>query len=626
MLDRKVTLKNPFKELVLYQSRMAVAFVWVVAMMVLLASWVANLQVFQYDKYRTESDNNRIRVIPVAPTRGLIYDRNGILLAENRSVYSLELVPEQVRNVEQTVQELASLLELDEEDVERFWKDYNRTRERFKKIPLKTQLSEKQVARFAVDRHRFDGVSVEARLVRFYPYGEELVHALGYVGRINDRELQQIDVQNYKATRHIGKVGLEKYYESILHGTIGSQKVETDVQGRVLRVLSEQPPVEGQDLYLSIDLPLQMEAFKAMDGRRGAIVAIDPKSGGVLALVSTPGYDPNLFVTGISGKDYRSLLNDNRPLFNRALRGQYSPGSTIKPHLAWLGLESKTVSRNYAMEDTGIYYLPNNEQKRPFRDWQAWGHGKQIDYRRAIIQSCDTYFYDLAYKMGIDRIYETMTQFGFGEYTGIDMGEEVPGLMPNRAWKKGARGVHWFPGDTVNIGIGQGFWLATPLQIANSAAVLANDGLRYELRLVDEIGRNGERIAVEPAVAEQQINIGDGRNLKLVQQAMKEVNHNSVIGTAKKAFEGTPYLSAGKTGTVQLFGLDEDEEYDEEKTDERLRDNALYIGYAPFDEPTIAVAVVVENAGGGGSNAAPIARRVMDQFILNGSKLQANKQ
>jgi penicillin-binding protein 2 len=617
MLNRKVTLKNPFKELALYRSRMAVAFVWILAMMVLLALWVANLQIFQYDKYRTESDNNRIRVLPVAPTRGLIYDRNGYLLAENRSVYSLELIPEQVTNIQQTVTALAELLELDEDDLDRFWKELKRTRERFKKIPIKSRLTEQQVAKFAVDRYRFPGVSVEARLVRYYPYGKELVHVLGYVGRINDRELQQIDPYNYKATRHIGKVGLEKYYESILHGSIGSQKVETDVQGRVIRVLSEQPPVEGQDLHLALDLPLQLEAYKALDGRRGAVVAINPKNGEVLALVSTPGYDPNLFVTGISGKDYRALLNQDRPLFNRALRGQYSPGSTIKPHLAWLGLESKTVSPSYTIVDNGIYYLPNNEQKRPFRDWLAWGHGKNIDYRRAIIQSCDTYFYDLAYKMGIDKIHDAMTQFGFGEFTGIDMGEEVPGLMPSRAWKKGARGVHWFPGDTVNVGIGQGFWLATPLQIANSVAAIANNGLRYELHLVHEIGRGGKRIEVAPVLAEKQINVGDGENLKRVQLAMKEVNHNPVIGTAKKAFIDAAYVSAGKTGTVQLFGLDVDEEYDADKTAERLRDNALYIGYAPFDDPKIAVAVVVENAGGGGSNAAPIARRVMDQYLLN---------
>jgi penicillin-binding protein 2 len=303
-------------------------------------------------------------------------------------------------------------------------------------------------------------------------------------------------------------------------------------------------------------------------------------------------------------------------LFNRALRGQYSPGSTIKPHLAWLGLESKTVSPSYAIVDNGIYYLPNNEQKRPFRDWQAWGHGSHIDYRRAIIQSCDTYFYDLAYKLGIDKIHDTMTQFGFGDFTGIDMGEEVPGLMPSRAWKKGARGVHWFPGDTVNVGIGQGFWLATPLQIANSAAAIANNGLRYELHLVHAIGRDNERIEIDPVLAAKQINVGNGENLKRVQLAMKEVNHNPVIGTAKKAFLDAAYISAGKTGTVQLFGLDADEEYDAEKTDERLRDNALYIGYAPFEDPQIAVAVVVENAGGGGSNAAPIARRVMDKYLL----------
>ncbi len=614
MHSRKVTIKNQFKELALYQNRMLVGFIWVVFMLLVLIGWVANLQVFQYEKYRTESDNNRIRVLPVAPTRGLIYDRNGIILAENRSVYSLELVPEQVRNAENTVEQLQQLLNIDEADLDRFWRDYRRTRERFKKIPIIQRLSEKQVALFSVDKHKFPGVSVEARLVRYYPYGEVLVHALGRVGRINSGELGKIDQQNYKATRNIGKTGLEKYYETLLHGTIGSQKVETDVQGRVLRVLEQQAPEAGSDLHLEIDLPLQMKAYEALKGKRGAIVAVDPKTGGVLALVSTPGYNPNLFVTGISNADYRKLLNEDRPLFNRALRGQYSPGSTIKPHLAWLGMESKAVSPRYGIDDYGTYMLPNDD-KRKYRDHAKYGHGKNVTYYRAIIQSCDTYFYDLAYKLGIDKIHETMTQFGFGDFTGIDMGEEVPGLMPSREWKKGARGVHWFPGETVITGIGQGYWLTTPLQLANASAVIAADGVRYQLRLVKEVAKQSSRVSIAPILAEKQVDVGDSKYFKLVQRAMHEVNHNQLIGTAKKAFGDAPYQSAGKTGTVQLFGLGEDEEYEEEKVDKRLRDNALYIGYAPFEEPSIAVAVVVENAGGGGSNAAPIARQVIDQHL-----------
>lgn len=619
MLSRKVTLKNQFKEIAIYRNRMMVSLLIVMGLMILLIVWVANLQISHYEKYRTESDNNRIRVLPVAPTRGLIYDRNGIILAENRSVYSIEIVPEQVKDIESTVQRLSQLLDFDEDDATRFFQELKRTRERFKKIPLKSKLSEQQVARFSVNRHAFPGVSIEARLVRYYPYGEVLSHALGYVGRINDRELQQIDSENYRATRHIGKVGLEKYYETQLHGTIGSQRVESDVQGRVLRVLEQQPPVAGVDLHLELDLPLQLAAYEALAGHRGAVVAIDPASGGVLALVSTPGYDPNLFVTGISTRDYKALLNDNRPLFNRALRGQYSPGSTIKPHIAWLGLESKTVSTQYSIDDNGVYFLPNDEKRR-YRDWKKWGHGNSIGYRRAIIESCDTYFYDLAYKLGIDRIAETMSDFGFGESTQIDMGEEVPGLMPSRAWKKGARGVHWFPGETVITGIGQGYWLATPLQIANSAAVIANDGVRYQLRMVKSIGLAGEQQTILPTLAQRQIDVGDGKHFARIQQAMKEVNHNKVIGTARSAFLDSTYLSAGKTGTVQLFGLGEDEEYEAENLAERLRDNALYIGYAPFENPTIAVAVVVENAGGGGSNAAPIARKVMDQYLLRSTE------
>lgn len=616
MINRRVTLKNQFKELSLYQNRMFISFLLVIGMILLLIGWVADLQVSQYEKYRTESDNNRIRILPVAPPRGLIYDRNGIILAENRSVYSLELIPEQIEDLEQTVKKLEQLLNLEEDDLARFWREYRRTRERFKKIPLETKMSEQQVARFAVDRHRFPGVSVEARLVRYYPYDDVLSHALGFVGRINDVDLRSIDQQNYKATRHIGKVGLEKYYEPLLHGTIGSQRVETDVQGRVLRVLSQQAPESGSDLHLALDLPLQMTAFEALKKHRGAVVAIDPDTGGVLALVSTPGYNPNLFVTGISTKDYQGLLNEDRPLFNRALRGQYSPGSTIKPHLAWLGLESKTISPDYEINDTGIYTLPNDDE-RPFRDWKKWGHGKHVNFRDAIIQSCDTFFYDLAYKLGIDKISNTMEKFGFGDYTGIDIGEEVPGLMPSRSWKKGARGVHWFPGDTVNTGIGQGYWLATPLQIANATAAIAANGVRYQLRMVNSVRQKDKQIAIDPILDSPQIDLGNGKNMQRIQEAMKAVNHNPVVGTARSAFMDAPYKSAGKTGTVQLFGLDVDEEYEEEKTAERLRDNALYIGYAPFDDPKIAVAVVVENAGGGGSNAAPIARKVMDQYLLN---------
>ncbi|WP_144393077.1 penicillin-binding protein 2 [Pleionea sediminis] len=620
MLGRKVTLKNQFKEIALYQNRMVVSFIIIFLMMILLLVWVANLQIFHYERYRTESDNNRIRVVPVAPTRGLIYDRNGVILAENRSVYSLEVVPEKVNDLTETVNQLQKLLTIDNDDVERFWQDFRRTRERFKKIPLKSKLTEKQVALFAVERHKFPGVSIEARLVRYYPYGEILVHALGYVGRINDRELQSIDQENYKATRHIGKVGLEKFYESILHGTIGSQTVVTDVQGRVVDdSISKKPPVAGTDLHLELDLELQKTAFKALEGKRGSVVAVDPKTGGVLALVSTPGYDPNLFVTGISSKDYKALLNPDRPLFNRALRGQYSPGSTIKPHLAWLALQNNIVTPSYSIVDKGVYFLPTDDEQK-FRDWKKGGHGDSISYRRAIIQSCDTYFYEVAFKMGIDLIAKGMMQFGFGQDTKIDMGEEVPGLMPTREWKKGARGVHWFPGDTVNTGIGQGYWLSTPLQLANASAAIANDGERYNLRLVSAIGIGETKKLIEPQLAEEQVDIGDGLHWQRVQDAMKDVNHNLIIGTAKSAFGDAKYKSAGKTGTVQLVALGEDRDKEKENLAERHRDNALYIGYAPFENPTIAVSVVVENAGGGGSNAAPIARKVIDQYLLKSNK------
>ncbi|MCO7227380.1 penicillin-binding protein 2 [Pleionea sp. CnH1-48] len=623
MLQRKVTIKNPFRELAYYQSRVFVAFFIIIALMAGLLFWVANLQVFHYENYRTRSDANRIRVRPVAPTRGLIYDRNGVILAENRSVYSLELIPEQVDDIDETLSQLKELLQLDDDDIERFHKEKRYTRrERFKKIPIKQKLTEKQVALFAVNRFRFKGVSVEARLVRYYPYGSVLVHALGYVGRINDREKARIDAANYKATHHIGKVGLEKHYESILHGTIGSRVVEVDVHERVLRTLSEQTPQNGVDLHLSLDVELQLAAEKALAGRRGVIVALDPANGDVLALVSNPGYNPNLFVTGISSKDYNKLLkSQDRPLFNRALRGQYSPGSTIKPHMAWLGLTSGMITPSYTVEDPGFFMLPNDERR--YRDWKKLGHGKRIGYKQAIAQSCDTFFYDLAVRLGIDRIHPSMSKFGFGQLTGIDMGEEVPGLMPSRDWKRGARRAPWYPGETVIIGIGQGYWTATPLQIANSAAVIANDGKRYQLRLVNSQEANGVKTFMAPQLAEQQIDIGDGQHFDLIKKAMKEVNHG-LRGSAREAFRDAPYESAGKTGTVQLVGYSQDEEYDKTKVAQNLHDNALYIGYAPYEKPQIAVAIVLENAGGGGSNAAPVARKVMDFYLE--SKPQKNKE
>ena len=607
------SFKDHYLERKLLISRTVIASVFVTIMLLALMARSWYLQVVKFDDYQTRSNDNRISVQPIAPKRGLIYDRNGVLLADNRSIYSLEIIPEQVKNISDTLARLQGTKLIEEKHQKAFLSKLRGVR-RFRSIVVKSRLNEEDVARFSVNRHLFPGVNIEARLVRHYPFNEELVHALGYVGRINDRELAQIDQANYKATRHIGKVGLEKFYEDHLHGTIGFRRVETDVQGRVIgKPLFEKAPVPGNNLRLSLDIRLQQVAAKVMGEQRGSIVAVDPRNGEVLALVSNPGYDPNEFVTGISTINYQKLTNsEDRPLFNRALRGLYSPGSTIKPHLAWVGLETKLVTTKSTVPDPGYWIIPNEEQ-RVYRDWKKGGHAENVSLRTAIVQSCDPYFYDLAYRMGIDTLSDYMKRFGFGQYTGIDMGEEVPGIMPSREWKRTARKVPWFPGETVITGIGQGYWIATPLQLANAIAQLGAGDTRYNLHLVSGIETAGvwENISSQPA--SQQADFSNAANLKAVQTAMHKVTQWP-YGTAKTAFTGARYDSAGKTGTVQLKAMGE-EKYDESKVEKRFRDNAVYVGYAPYNSPEIAIAVVVENAGHGGEEAAPKARKILDEYF-----------
>jgi len=598
-------------------SRSMVAFVLVIILMLLLLSRGWYLQVIRYDDYQTRSNNNRISVQRVAPNRGLIYDRNGVLLAENRSIYSLEVIPEQATNLEQELRIMLGLGLIAEEDILRFNKRLKGKR-RFKSVVLKSRLTEKEVAIFSVNGHQLKGVHIEARLVRYYPFGEKIVHAIGSVRQINDQDLKRIDQANYKATRYIGKVGLEKYYEPVLHGKIGSRTVEIDVQGRVIgQPLNETPPIPGHNLRLSIDINIQLAATKAIEDFRGSVIVVDPRNGEILALVSNPGYDPNEFVTGISQKAYNKLINSKaHPLFNRALRGLYSPGSTIKPMLAFAGLQSKTITKNTSIKDPGYWVIPNKEE-RIYRDWTPRGHDNKVKVAKAITQSCDPFFYDLAYKMGIDLISKSMAEFGFGESTGIDMGEELTGIMPSRQWKKTQRGIDWFPGETVITGIGQGYWNATPLQLVNAIAVLANGKHRYNLRLVTSEKIDGKWVDKAATLAKKQVDFGDGKNLKIVRKAMEEVTRYP-WGTAKKAFAGASYQSAGKTGTVQLRKLNEEGDYDTSKIEKKYHDNAIYVGYAPIKDPEVAIVVVAENGGHGGESAAPVARKVFDAYF-NGS-------
>ncbi len=621
MLKNKSHIANDFAfkdhrhERRILVSRIIVSFVVVFILMIslLIRNW--HLQVIRHEDYQTRSNDNRISVQRVAPNRGLIFDRNGILLAENRSVYSLEVIPEKVLKMAEVFQQVKELGLIDDKDIERFRKRLKGVR-RFKSVTLKSRLNEKEVAIFAVNQHRLSGLRVEARLVRYYPYGENIVHALGSVRRINDQDLLRIDQVNYRATRHIGKVGLEKYYEDILHGTIGRRTVETNVQGRVIgKPLSETPPIPGHNLKLSIDIDLQLAAAKAIKGFRGSVIVADPRNGDVLALVSNPGYDPNDFVTGISTEKYSALTKSaDQPLFNRALRGLYSPGSTIKPMLAWVGLEKKFITKRTTINDPGYWVIPTKEE-RIYRDHISWGHGSQVNVNTAIVQSCNPFFYDLAYRMGIDVISENMFNFGFGQSTGIDMGEELTGIMPSREWKKKKRKTDWYPGETVLTGIGQGYWNATPLQLANAVSPIATEGKRHNLRLVTAEYVDGQWEIKPPILAERQIDFGNGKNLLTVKKAMEQVTREP-YGTARKAFRSAAYRSGGKTGTVQLKTQAIDEKGKKVKPSRKIfNDNAVYIGYAPIDKAEIVISVVTENGGHGGESAAPIARKVMDVYF-----------
>lgn len=615
MHRKRQAIRDHTAEANLFARRATIAFIIVTAMLGIVLNNLYSLQVTQHDDYQTRSNGNRIKVLPVAPNRGLIYDRNGVLLAENRPVFSLEVIPEKVDDIKDTLARLTSLMAITEEELSRFESNLKGTR-RFKPVVLRTELSEKEVATFSANKHKFKGVQIEARLARHYPYKETLTHVLGYVARINKRDLQKLveagQEDNYAATYDIGKLGIEKYHEETLHGTVGYQQVEVNNQGRIIRVLSVDPPTPGKDIVLNIDLSLQQEVQRILEDTRGAVVITEVKTGGVLALYSNPSYDPNLFVHGISSKNYSALLNSpDRPLINRATQGQYSPASTVKPHLALLGLEDGVVTEDYSIKDNGRYRLPN--VSHVWRDWKRWGHG-EVDIAKAIEVSCDIYYYDLAYNLGIDKISEAMQEFGFGDYTGIDLYEESNANMPSRGWKRARFNQPWYIGDTIPVGIGQSFWTATPIQLTHSINTLVNRGERYIPQIIRGYKESNGVDDLIPLKTSRPIQIKNPKNLDIVLSAMHDVVHGEE-GTARFAFADTPYESAGKTGTAQLFTVAQDEKYDEDEVDERLRDNALYVGFAPFDNPEISITVVLENAGGGSSNAAPVARKLMDFYF-----------
>lgn len=573
-----------------------------------------SLQVTHHEDYVTQSDRNRVHVLPIPPTRGLIFDRNGELLAENRASYTLSIVNERVRDLGETLQVVAELVEVSATDIEKFNDQLRQKRRPFDPVPLRYNLTEAEIARLAVNEFRLDGVEVHAQLVRNYTHGELFAHTLGYVGRINEKELSGFDedtYQKYSGTHSIGKIGLERQYEQDLLGDVGYQNVETNARGRVLRVLDSRDPKPGKDLVLHLDAKLQGVAHAALDKRRGAVVAIDVATGGVLAAVSAPSFDANLFVTGISFKDYRRL-NQSRdlPLFNRFLQGQYPPGSTVKPVVGMAGLHYNVVTPQDTIYDPGFYQLKKGD--RLYRDWKRRGHGPKVDLLQAIAESCDTYFYDLGHNLGIDRMHEFGSLFGLGELSQIDIPSERRGLWPSREWKRGARGLAWYPGDSLNVAIGQGDVLATPVQLAVMVATLASRGKLFRPHFVASVGGQ----SIEPSLAG--LVEAEDHTWDFILKAMHEVVHG-VHGTAKSIAKGANFEMAGKTGTAQVVAIAQGEEYDSEALSERNRDHALFVGYAPFDDPKIAVAVILENAESSGQSAI-IARQVFDEWINRGDE------
>ncbi len=632
-MDLISPIKDHHSERRLFAARLAVSAVVATLLLGTVITRLVQLQVVDHEHFAEQSHGNRIRIEAIPPTRGLIFDRRGRVLAENLPAYQLELVPEQVRDLDDTLARLAAARLIDTEDIPRF-RELSRSGPRFKAVTLRFRLGDDEISQFAVQRPRFPGVDFQPRLVRHYPHGERTAHAIGYVGAISTRDLKRLDPAEYAGTAHTGKTGVEYENEPNLHGTPGYRQVVTNARGRQVpadarewsQALAEgDSPRPGMNLHLSIDLDLQRVASEALAGRRGSIVAIDPQNGEVLALVSAPSFDPNAFAVGMSSSEFRALeSNPNQPLFNRAVLGKYPPGSTIKPMLALAALQSGATNLTRRTLCRGFYTLPGSTHR--YRDWKPEGHG-QVDLHDAIAQSCDVYFYEISRDIGIDRMHEYLTAFGLGSATGIDVTGEASGIVPSRDWKRRQFSTRenqvWFPGETVIASIGQGYMEATPLQLAHATATLAMRGERFRPRLVRAVEDplTGETTPVPPESLGR-VAIDNEFYWDNIVDAMRDVLLGE-SGTARAAGAGAPYAMAGKSGTAQVFSVAQEEEYEEEEVAERLRDHALFIAFAPLAEPQIAVAVVVENGSSGSRVAAPIARRMMDQYLgYGGDALQ----
>ncbi|WP_404357595.1 penicillin-binding protein 2 [Methylotuvimicrobium sp. KM1] len=619
-MPRTYTIKNPAEENRIFTGRAIVALIFILLLSIGLIVRLVYLQIVGHEHYATLAKNNHIKISPLPPTRGIIFDRKGRVLADNVPTYSLELIPEQIKDFDDTLARLQELLDIPEDKIEQYQKLRKREK-RFTSTPLLLRMSEEEIAKFAAVRPYFPGVDIHARLVRHYPYNILTSHVIGYVGRINENELKRLPVSEYRGTHHVGKVGIELAYETELHGKAGYAEIETNAQSRAISTLKTVDPTAGSNLHLTLDIDLQKIAYDALDIYNGAVVAIEIKTGGVLVFTSRPGFDPNPFVYGIDSKSYKELqTSDAQPMFNRALRGQYPPGSTIKPFMALAGLEYQVTHPGQKTYCPGYFQLPNVKHK--YRDWKRGGHGT-VDLNLAIVQSCDVYFYSLALSLGIDNIHRFFTKFGFGEKSGIDLVGELSGLQPSKQWKRKARNQSWYPGETVITGIGQGYTQVTPLQLARATATLANRGKVVHPHLVGSFTDNG---ILKPVEAKPEISLAlNPRNIDAVVSAMINVVH-SARGTARVISRGIDYQIAGKTGTAQVFTVKQEKRYNENEIAFKLRDHALFMAFAPAHDPQIAVAVIAENGGHGGSVAAPIAGKIIRQYLQESSDEDRNAQ
>ena len=592
----------------LHRFRLSLFVAIIIICSLILVLRLAYLQFSEYKRFTTLSLKNQMSITPIPPSRGIIFDRNGVILADNIPIYVLEIVPERVKNIDITLQALKALLpSVTDDDIDNF----NRTRKQnhaYVPIPFKLKLSQEDVAIFASNQYLFPGVSIKARLMRYYPLNDVTAHLLGYVGRINIDELKQVNSTQYRATNFIGKAGIERFYESVLHGQVGYQQVETDVSGRTLRIISKQAPLSGKQLYLTIDTRLQQVAHDAMQGMRGAVVVMNANHGDILAMVSAPSYDPNLFVMGISHENYKKLtLADDKPLYNRAVRGLYPPASPVKPFITIAGLEKGVITPDTKIYDPGWYRLPG--VTHVYRDWKRGGHGV-MNLKRAITVSCDTYFYQLGNKIGISSIEDMLVQFGFGQLTHVDLFEEAPGLVPSPHWKRQSKGLPWYPGDTLITSIGQGFMLASPLQLANATASLSQHGRRFRPHLLGSSSDDHGHQTLYKSQEEYPVQLKNNEYWDLVIDAMHAVI-TSNEGTGARFGRDAAYTVAAKTGTAQVFSMSQDEKKRDQHVPAALRDHSLFIAFAPVENPEVVIAVIVEHD----VVASHVARQVLDAYF-----------